>query len=86
MLCGSPDWRGFANQVVNALAKASKLTFLEAEQLRGLGDARRTLSIALTLAKEHGVFIDYDKILHPPNLTRLALTYTNSFPASGQFS
>lgn len=66
MLCGSPDWRGFANQVVNALAKASKLTFLEAEQLRGLGDARRTLSIALTLAKEHGVFIDYDKILHPP--------------------
>ena len=66
MLCGSPDWRGFANQVVSALEKAEKLSFLEAEQLRGLGDSRRTLSIALTLAKEHGVAIDYDRILHPP--------------------
>lgn len=65
-LCGSPDWRGFANQVVDALEKAGKLNFLEADQLRGLGDARRTLSIALTLAKEHGVDIDYDGILHPP--------------------
>lgn len=64
-LCGSPDWRGFANQVVDSLEKTEKLTFLEADQLRGLGDARRTLSIALTLAKEHGVDIDYDGILHP---------------------
>lgn len=66
MLCGSPDWRGFANQVVTALEKAEKLSFLEAEQLRSLGDSRRTLSIALTLAKEHGVDIDFDGILHPP--------------------
>ncbi|MFM0143508.1 SIR2 family protein [Paraburkholderia sp. RL18-085-BIA-A] len=64
-LCGSPDWRGFANKVVDALEKAGKLSFLEAEQLRGLGESRRTLSIALTLAKEHGVDIDFDGILHP---------------------
>jgi len=66
MLCGSPDWRGFANQVVGALEKSSVLSFLEAEQLRGLGDPRRTLSIARALAKEQAVAIDYDSILHPP--------------------
>jgi hypothetical protein len=65
MLCGSPDWRDFANQVVGALEKARNLSFLEAEQLRGLGDSRRTLSIALALAKEQGLEIDFDNILHP---------------------
>lgn len=65
MLCGSPDWRGFANQVVGALEKGSVLGFLEAEQLRGLGDSRRTLSIAMALAKEKGIAIDFDGILHP---------------------
>lgn len=65
MLCGSPDWRGFSNQVVGALEKGGVLSFLEAEQLRGLGDHRRTLSIAMALAKEKGVAIDFDKILHP---------------------
>lgn len=65
MLCGSPDWRGFASQVVGALEKGSVLSFLEAEQLRGLGDSRRTLSIAMALAKEKGIAIDFDRILHP---------------------
>jgi hypothetical protein len=64
-LCGSPDWRGFADQVVGTLEKKGVLSFLEAEQLRGLGDARRTLSIAMALAKEHGIKIDFDGILHP---------------------
>ena len=65
ILCGSPDWRGFANQVVDALEKGGVLSFLEAEQLRGLGDSRRTLSIAMALANEQGVKIDFDSILHP---------------------
>jgi hypothetical protein len=65
ILCGSPDWHGFANQVVGALEKGGVLSFLEAEQLRGLGDSRRTLSIAIELAKEHGLEIDFDSILHP---------------------
>ncbi|MDG3064622.1 SIR2 family protein [Thauera mechernichensis] len=65
MLCGSPDWRGFANQVVGALEQKSVLSFLEAEQLRGLGDSRRTLSIAMALANESGIAIDFDGILHP---------------------
>jgi hypothetical protein len=65
MLCGSPDWRGFANEVVGALEKGGVLSFLEAEQLRGLGDSRRTLSIAMALAKKKGVAINFDKILHP---------------------
>ncbi|UCU93391.1 SIR2 family protein [Hydrogenophaga taeniospiralis] len=65
MLCGSPDWRGFANQVVGALEKGGVLSFLETEQLRGLGDSRRTLSIAMALAKEKGIAIDFDSILHP---------------------
>jgi hypothetical protein len=66
MLCGSPDWRGFANQVVGAIEKGGVLSFLEAEQLRGLGDSRRTLSIAMALAKEKGIALDFDSILHPP--------------------
>lgn len=65
MLCGSPDWRGFASQVVGALERGNVLDFLEAEQLRGLGDPRRTLSIAMALAKEKGISIDFDGILHP---------------------
>ena len=64
MLCGSPDWRGFANQVVGALEGGNVLDFLEAEQLRGLGDPRRTLSIAMALANEKGIPIDFDGILH----------------------
>ena len=65
MLCGSPNWHGFANQVVDALEKGGVLSFLEAEQLRGLGDSRRTLSIAMALAKEKGIPINFDSILHP---------------------
>ena len=65
MLCGSPDWRGFVNQVVGALEKGGVLSFLEAQQLRGLGDSRRTLSIAMALAKEKSVAIEFDSVLHP---------------------
>jgi len=65
MLCGSPDWRGFSNQVVNALENGNVLSFLESEQLRGLGDPRRTLSVSMALAKVHDVNIDFDNILHP---------------------
>lgn len=65
ILCGSPDWRGYANKVVGVLEKERVLSFLEAEQLRGLGDSRRTLSIAIDLAKEQGLDIDFDSILHP---------------------
>lgn len=65
MLCGSPDWRKFANDVVDLLEKRSVLSFLEAEQLRGLSDARRTISIAMAIAKDNGTAIDFDGILHP---------------------
>ena len=65
MLCGSPDWRGFANKVVDELEKDDVLSFLEAEQLREFGDSRRTLSIAISLAKTKRLKIDFDSILHP---------------------
>lgn len=65
MLCGSPDWREFSNQVVSVLEKGGVLSFLEGEQLRGLGDPRRTLSIAMGLAQSAGIRIDFDNILHP---------------------
>lgn len=65
MLCGSPDWRSFANSVVEALQQAEKLSFLEAENLKTLGDPRRTLSIARAMAEEFDVPIDFDGILHP---------------------
>ncbi len=64
-LCGSPDWTGFAKQVVDKLRVARSLSFLEAEQLNALGDARRTLSIAMAIAKENAIGLDFDGILHP---------------------
>ncbi len=65
MLCGSPNWREFANKVVDELEKDDVLSFLEAEQLRGFDDPRRTLSIAISLARKQGTEIDFDSILHP---------------------
>jgi hypothetical protein len=67
MLCGSPDWRGFAAGVVKVLTQAGVLNFLDSEQLNGLGDPRRTLSIAMDLARKHSLALDIeiDKILHP---------------------
>src|SRR5688572_32534563 len=65
-LCGSPDWRGFATKVVGVLQKAKILNFIEAEQLNNLSDPRRTLSVAMNIAKKNNVAIDYDTILHPP--------------------
>jgi hypothetical protein len=64
MLCGSPDWRGFANGVVAHLESECKISYLEAEQLRKI-DSRRTLSIAIALAEESCIEIPFDKILHP---------------------
>lgn len=64
-LCGSPDWTGFASQVVGELENGGVLSFLEAEQLRSLGDPRRTLSIAMALAEKHGLSLGFDRILHP---------------------
>jgi hypothetical protein len=65
VLCGSPNWVVFAAQVVDALERSGGLNFLEAEQLRAIPDPRRTLSVALKLAEESRVAIDFDKILHP---------------------
>jgi len=64
-LCGSPDWQDFAKQVVETVERAGGINFLEAEQLNGIGDSRRTLSIAMALAKEKSIPIDYNRILHP---------------------
>lgn len=73
MLCGSQDWRGFASAVVAQLEKAGALTFLEAEQLKGMGDSRRTLSIAMSVARDRGVNIQFDPILHPERPGKLGL-------------
>jgi hypothetical protein len=73
MLCGSPDWRGFANAVVAQLEKAGALTFLEAEQLKGMGDSRRTLSIAMRVASERSIKINFDGILHPERPQQVGL-------------
>ena len=63
-LCGSPDWRGFANSVVDVLEHSQAMTFLEAEQLRLISDPRRTISIALEIAKSKSIEIDFGSILH----------------------
>jgi hypothetical protein len=68
-LCGSPDWKAFAIKVVDQLERANLLSYFEADQLKRLDDPRRMLSIARLLAKESGLEIDYDSILHPSNPT-----------------
>ncbi|MFC7298085.1 SIR2 family protein [Herminiimonas aquatilis] len=73
MLCGSPDWRSFANLVVNKIEAAGKLNFLEAEQLRSIGDSRRTLSIAIDIAREANITINYDEIFHPEEVKQPGL-------------
>lgn len=65
VLCGSPNWKGFSDKVVNVLEKQGVLKFLGAEQLRAFNDPRRTLSIAQELASENSITIDYGSILHP---------------------
>ncbi|GJI93625.1 hypothetical protein RugamoR57_03430 [Duganella caerulea] len=64
-LCGSPDWRGFADGVVGELRNSGILNFLAGEQLKSIPDARRTLSVAMNLAKTNRVEINYETILHP---------------------
>ena len=64
-LCGSPDWRGFAAKVVSALKDKRILNFVQAEELGRL-EPRQALSIAMSLAKEGGLNIDFERILHPP--------------------
>lgn len=64
-MCGSPDWRKFADSVVDQVARSGSLSFLEAEQLRRLDDPRRILSIAKNIARDENIKIDYDNILHP---------------------
>ncbi len=65
MLCGSPDWNGFAAKVVKVLREKGVLNFLEEEQLLLLRDPRRTLSIARRMADAAHIEIDFDGILHP---------------------
>jgi hypothetical protein len=65
MLCGSPNWAQFSEKVVERLQEAGALTFLEAEELRKLGDPRRTLSIGMAIGEEKKVSIDFDGVLHP---------------------
>ena len=64
-LCGSPDWQGFANAVVDQVGRPAGLSFLEIEQLRNIGDPRRRLSIAMDLANKAGIDVKYEAILHP---------------------
>jgi hypothetical protein len=64
VLCGSPNWVGFAAGVVNTLYEKGLLNFVEAEQLRKMTDPRRTLSIAMSLAKKNGIEPEFDKLLH----------------------
>lgn len=65
VLCGSPNWEGFANAVIDVVGKPAKLSFLEIEQLRAISDPRRRLSIAIDLAEKARVPVDYEAILHP---------------------
>jgi hypothetical protein len=68
-LAGCPDWNGFADQSLRYLVDRGKLSHAEADLLRSVGPKVK-LAVAVALAQEHGVRIDFESILHPTNWTR----------------
>lgn len=64
-LCGSPDWRGFADGMLEQLCDHTGLNFAARHQLRNIPDARQCASVAKEIWEGAGCELDFDRILHP---------------------
>ena len=65
-LAGAPNWQEFADGAYSQLVDKNVLTYADLEQINGRSlSPRIRLSLAMDLAKNSGVDIDFEKILHP---------------------
>lgn len=86
-LAGCPGWTGFADQALNQLIEAGKLTPSGLDQVNGLSP-RVKLSIAKSIAADAKTTIDYDRILHSTSRTENAegrRLYKNIFALGNVF-
>jgi hypothetical protein len=63
-IAGCPTWVEFANAALRSLVALGNFSHAQLDQIRDL-NPRIKMSIALNLAKENGVEINFDKILYP---------------------
>jgi hypothetical protein len=88
-LGGCPDWNEFADGALRFFIEKGRLSHAQIDQISSLS-SRVKLSLALELEKEHGLPIDFRKLLEPPsatkkigdevyeNLSRLATTFVTT--------
>ena len=63
-IAGCPTWVEFANAALRSLVTLGNFSHAQLDQIRGLSP-RIQISIALTLAKENSVELNFEKILYP---------------------
>lgn len=63
-LGGCPDWKDFANRSLDFFVNSGKIDYLYLDQISTLSP-RVKLSLARSLAVEHGLPIDYSGLLRP---------------------
>lgn len=64
VIAGCPSWAKFADGALAQFVERAKISHAEIAQIKDL-NPRVKLSIARALAVEHGIPIDFRKILHP---------------------
>jgi hypothetical protein len=64
VLAGCPTWGQLAEGTLKACITADKFTHGQMDQIRNLGP-RMKLSIARAIESEHGLKIDYEKLINP---------------------
>jgi NAD-dependent SIR2 family protein deacetylase len=68
-LIGCPSWDGFAEKILSQLVP-NAINYYDLSQINSISDPKKRLSIALIIAQEKGVNIDYKAIFDiklPPN-------------------
>jgi hypothetical protein len=66
VLAGCPTWDDLADGALRACIEAQKFTHGQLDQIRHLSP-RMKLSIARAMEAEHGLAIDYGRLIHPKN-------------------
>src|SRR5438093_3945127 len=62
-IAGCPGWSDLANRALEHFVEHGKFSYGQLEQIRHL-NPRVRLSIARGLQEQHGIRIDFDKLLH----------------------
>ncbi len=63
-LAGCPDWSEFSGGALKVFVDAGIINFSQLNQMRTLAP-RTQISLAMTMAREHRINIDFEKLLRP---------------------